>query len=106
MKIAIFQPIKLPFDAEAAERILKVIYYTRFLSLKTVKKSNLQAVVTCPREKLCVRNRKLSTYKLYKTAFQDFVGCTEKTCSGRLGLSSMASNDKSALFFYGSGSNL
>ena len=26
-KSAIFQPIKLTFDAEAAERILKVIYY-------------------------------------------------------------------------------
>ena len=25
-KSAIFHPIKLPFDAEAAERILKVIY--------------------------------------------------------------------------------
>ena len=33
MKNAIFHPIKQPFDAEAAEKFLKVIYYSRGYSL-------------------------------------------------------------------------
>ena len=40
-KSAIFQPIKLPFDAEAAERILKVIYWVYTMYYGTGSRSLL-----------------------------------------------------------------